>query len=273
MSFSGLESSFAAAKGDIRVANDALVLFIHWKLVQDGLLCIGSGNDQSRSGSELLPNGWSSDPTVYTLNYTDNTSNSYTLKVIVSDDSAICNLIRNKDNKTTDVTITTKQYIQEDLSSYSTAFTNKDELLRKVEQFVQSVIEKAAEPKSELEAIGQNLSEWGGMECNPLRAEPRRPRADAGPPSWDPTQEPPWVGGADLDPLGRGLGGGMLMDPFNPGRPMDPRWDPVGPRNPLGGPGPQFPGGRGGGGRGGRGRNFGDAMRPPGWDFDDNMYM
>ena len=51
-------------------------------------------------------------------------------------------------------------------------------------------------------------------------------------------------------------------------------WDPVGPLHPgdLGGPGP-LAGGRGSrGGRGGGRRNFGDAMRPPGWDHD-NMYM
>ena len=42
-----------------------------------------------------------------------------------------------------------------------------------------------------------------------------------------------------------------------------------------GGVGPRRGGGGGGGlgGGGGGRRNFGDAMRPPGWDFDDNMYM
>ena len=39
-------------------------------------------------------------------------------------------------------------------------------------------------------------------EYNPLREELRRPRADAGPPGWDPLQGPPRIGGADLDPLG-----------------------------------------------------------------------
>ena len=45
------------------------------------------------------------------------------------------------------------------------------------------------------------------------------------------------------------------MDPFHPGRPMDPRWDPVGPRAPMGG-GPQFPG------RGGRGGHPDDPDDP-----------
>ena len=78
------------------------------------------------------------------------------------------------------------------------------------------------------------------------------------------------------------MGGGMLMDPRQGGRmgqPLHPRFDPVGPgmggMGPMGGGVGPLGGGMGGigggmgGGRGG-GRNFGDAMRPPGWD---NMFM
>ena len=54
----------------------------------------------------------------------------------------------------------------------------------------------------------------------------------------DPHENPyvfPRIGGADLDPLNRGQGGGMLYDPFNPTRgPSLPNRDPMAPRLPPG---------------------------------------
>jgi len=100
---------------------------------------------------------------------------------------------------------------------------------------------------------------------------------------------PPRVGGTDLDPLGRGVGGGMLMDPRelmdpfatggrNPGGPRLPpgavppgaRFDPFGPPG-LGPFGPRRPPG---GGRGGSPPGTGpnpDHFKPP--DGYDDMFM
>lgn len=122
-----------------------------------------------------------------------------------------------------------------------------------------------------------------------------------GPPDWDqdlshPRRFPPQVGGADLDPFHRGIGGGMLMDPrelygnsggrFGPGGqgpgqgpfgggprlppgsiPPGARFDPFGPPPPGPRPGPR-------GGPWPRGPNSGnpdpDHEKPP--DYDD-MFM
>ena len=46
----------------------------------EGFLCTGSGSQNSSAGSELLPSGWNSEPTVYELNYSLNSVN-FILKV------------------------------------------------------------------------------------------------------------------------------------------------------------------------------------------------
>ena len=56
-------------------------------------------------------------------------------------------------------------------------------------------------------------------------------------PDWGGRQPAPPLGGNDLDPLGRFGGGSMIMDPrAGHHRDLEPRWDPVGPMGPMGGP-------------------------------------
>ena len=117
--------------------------------------------------------------------------------------------------------------------------------------------------------FGENKKEEGtsaqaeNPQRNPLAAgPPRYPQGQPYHPYNDPYHHDPFgVGGADLDPFGRGRGG-MIMDPFHGGRggPMGgggvprPRFDPPGPLGPMGPRGPRG------------GPNFGDEMPPPGFN-------
>merc|ERR1711874_912853 len=158
---------------------------------------------------------------------------------------------------------------------FRSMFTNKDGLVELVKtEFVKMLLIAPTKSSTKGEEADKNKRKAAEKDetksdvQDPLRVEPRRPRLDPGIPSWGGVGPPP-VGGSDLDPMGGIMGGGMLMDPRQGGRRMDPRYDPVG---------PGFPGEGGGRGRGG-GLGFGNAMRPPGWNDDDppddymNMYM
>ncbi|XP_023345938.1 proteasome inhibitor PI31 subunit [Eurytemora carolleeae] len=277
MSWYGLETLYSSMVKDLKSRNDVLVVFIHWTLTREGWRCTGSGDRKDGTGSELLPASWNSDTSVYQLNYQDTDDSHYTLKVVMVGESALCSLLRIQDNKNTDTTVHLQNYINEDVSSYEAGFKDKDGLRTKIEDLLQ--IFKTKQGSS---GGTNDKTQPQNPEVDPLRAGPsydplrsgRRPRLDEGPPGWDGVG-PPRIGGSDLDPLGGMHGGGMLMDPMHGGRPMNPRWDPVGPTGPLGGDplgggplGGPLGGGRLGGG-GGR-RNYGDAMRPPDWD---NMFM
>jgi len=261
MEFQGLETAYAAVRQDLKTPGDVLVLFVHWKLAKEGFLCTGSGTQSSSPGSELLPSGWNTEPTVFKINYTLKTV-AFVLQVVLAGDSVIVNILRCTDNKFGDATITLQDHISEDLTTFGDLFKNKAELL----SIINSLIDPLTKEKTPEKRKAQQ------DDYDPLRVG-GRPRPDAGPPDWE-GPGVPGIGSSDLDPLGGIVGGGMIMDPTGGVRPMQPSWDPVGPLHPgdLGGPGP-LAGGRGSrGGRGGGRRNFGDAMRPPGWDHD-NMYM
>jgi len=296
MSYPGLETLFAVSKNDLKTPEDVLVLFVHWTLHKEGFRCTGVGeeNVSGGEGSELLPGGWNSTPQVYTLNYKDDKDSKMVLKAVKIGDSLSINLLKQPSKKLAEITLEIQTYISDQLTDYAAVFLQKDDLRKNIEKLFSQF--KEAEKKTE---------EQADMRPDPL-AQPSsrpRPRVDEGPPDFGQVG-PPRVGGSDLDPFGRLGGGGMLMEPPFHGRggggpPMRPRWDPVGPLDPdfgMGGGigGPRFGGGgmggplgggagpfgRGGGGiggfppRGGGGnrRNFGDAMRPPGWDNDD-MFM
>ena len=50
MSYPGLETLYRIFKAEIGQRTDLLVLLLHWRLVKDGVLCVGSGQDKSRQG-------------------------------------------------------------------------------------------------------------------------------------------------------------------------------------------------------------------------------
>jgi len=264
MEFQGLETVYTLVRQDLKTPGDVLVLFIHWKLAKEGFLCTGSGAQNSSPGSELLPSGWNGEPTLFKLNYTFKKAD-YILQVVLAGESAIVNILRCSDNKFSDATITLKDHISEDLTIFGDLYRKKTELLTLVNSLLDPLIKEKTPEKRKAQPEDEK---------DPLRVG-GRPRPDAGPPDLE-VPGVPRIGGSDLDPLGGIMGGGMIMDPTGGRRPMQPSWDPVGPLHPGGlggGPGPLGGRPRGGGGLGGGRRNFGDAMRPPGWDHHDNMYM
>jgi len=287
MSYPRLESTYRCWQGDAQNSAHRLAIFFHWKLMQEGFLCAGSGGT---SKTELLPDAWNSQSDLISLDYVDNCTPPTEVALEVKMEgtqTANCSLTRGKD--TSSVRLDLEEHIDPAKTDTIDVYKNKEGLVAALDKLLSYVRPKQASTERPQSTSGPPPPPYSR---DPLREGPR-PGPDAGPPGWGGVGPPP-IGGADLDPLGRGLGGGMLMDPRGGGGmgfgPVRPRWDPVGPRDPFAGPpmfgprgggmggppggfgGPGMGGGLGGPGMGGFGgrRNFGDAMGPPGWD---DMFM
>ena len=224
----------------------------------------------------MLPRDWNSNNgTVYSLLYQDQNNVGFLLKAVSIDDVLAVSLLNFKTEKSADLSLTPAELI--DLNKGDPVVKNVDETVKLVcDSLAGKLLKKK---KCEEKDVGSKAkqSEKDQPRQDPLMIGGRNPRG-INPGMPQPGGLYPSVGGADLDPLRSGvMGGGMLMDPRQ-GRDIEPRWDPVGPG--VGGIPPRGRGGRGGqrGGFGGPGRNFGDEMRPP--DFNDdndddynNMFM
>jgi len=273
--FFGLESFVKLEKPNIKSSNDVAVVVVHWSLASQGVLCVGVGDtfQTGDQGSEILPDRWNEDGSVYSLKYLNKKDEKFLLKVITVDSMLIISLLALKTESNSDLSITAADFIKTD---GEISFSNLEELVNKIKV---ELVEKVVQPKGKAEKLGgkscDEEQERKTAGHDPLLVGGRggRGRVDPSMPGWGGVGAPP-LGGSDLDPMGGIMGGGMLMDPRQGGRlgqPMQPRFDPVGPG--MGGIGPLGGGGMGGMGPlggGGRGRNYGDAMRPPSWD---NMFM
>uniref|UniRef100_UPI00358EBDBE proteasome inhibitor PI31 subunit n=1 Tax=Myxine glutinosa TaxID=7769 RepID=UPI00358EBDBE len=261
----GLELLLAAAR-PVSPA-DALVCFLHWSLIQDGLHCVGLG-EQSDSAtdvkSEKLPRDWNSNSSdVYTLRYkSPDERKALLMKMLVVDGNAIINVLDMKTEQVVDATIKLEDYISEgDFEDTEKTFKNQTEL--------RSLVQKNLMVPLNMEGMqrdgGKSKGRCSGSERDvDLRVPLQHPRGSQQPglPGIPPFE----VGGADLDPFGFGRGG-MLVDPFRSGRPyrgpgpntgLPPgavppgaRFDPTRPFGPFSGPDP-------------------DHLRPP---DDDDMFM
>lgn len=244
---------------------DVVTAVVHWSVTSRGHLSFGNGDkwEDVSQVTELLPEGWNQDQSVYTLRYAKaDGSDKMLLKVLAAGDILICSLLKVADNKSSDVTISPEEFINIE-AKYPGIFKNKSALLGLIEKELLQPLAPPCQKENEKSQKKQKMEDMEDRnEGDPLMVGPRRPRLDPGYPG-SAGMGPPQVGRSDLDPMGGMMGGGMLMDPRGGGRRMDPRYDPVG---------PSFPGrGRGGGMGGGPARsNFGDEMGPPGWD---NMFM
>jgi proteasome inhibitor subunit 1 (PI31) len=99
MSFStsGLESNFHLYKDKLKRNHDAIVVFVHWYLIQNGFKCMK--NDGKLS--EILPEDWISDEQVYLVRYTKD-SKGYEMKILIVDEHVMINLAVNFDKKKMD---------------------------------------------------------------------------------------------------------------------------------------------------------------------------
>jgi len=275
----GLETFLRVEKERANSSEEVAVVVAHWVLSSHGLLCVGHGEvfKTEEKKSELLPEGWNREGSVFTLRYLNTQDNQFLFKVIKVDNMLIMSILALKTEGSYDLTITPADYINVE---GEVTFTKLDELIDKMKkELAQKVVKHKSESKKNDPSAGVKESKTPGQD--PLLEGGRGGRVNPGMPDWGGVGAPP-LGSSDLDPMGGIMGGGMLMDPRQGGRmgqPLHPRFDPVGPgmggMGPMGGGVGPLGGGMGGigggmgGGRGG-GRNFGDAMRPPGWD---NMFM
>ena len=270
-----------AVCADYSCAADVVVAFAHWRALCSKLRCVGIGDDFAFVGddalSELLPKDWNAearDSKIYGVRYRvdGEREKKFLLKVIVDGDNAILNLVRVADEKTSTSTLAISDAVEESVVGGD----KKEWKVKRQKETAGKIDKELLEPllKEEEKAKKESPHLDPG---DPLRVGPPRQPGQF-PHHPDPFDNDPFgYGGSDLDPFGRGGGGGMIFDPpgLRGGRGggggfPGPRFDPVYPHmsNPgLGGMpgrgrgGPRFPGGN---------RNFGDDMPPPG--FNDDMF-
>ena len=267
----GLALVKKAYEAEIKTKADKVVVVVHWCLLNRGLRLSGAGDNFSTddgSVSELLPGNWNFNDDNFTFKYrqASNLPNKFVLKILIDNDIANIILLRMSDEKTTNHSVDLSKVVQQDLS------------LTEEAEFIQDISKNLLD---ELLPLKNEESPEAKKARVTTEEAPRQPQ-QARNPQIGPGHNPLGVGGADLDPFGNPMGGGMLMDPRNMGRPrapggaLGPRFDPVYPGMPNPGLGPMGPLGpmrpRGGPrfGGGGGGRNFGDEMPPPGYD---DMFM
>ncbi|XP_022101501.1 proteasome inhibitor PI31 subunit-like [Acanthaster planci] len=285
----GLELLYTSVKNQIRSQYDALVCCLHWNMVHSGFKCVGLGEEASGQKSELLPSAWNEGTCdVYTLRYQPiEGTDFYLLKVIRMDDTLLVHLLREKDERVSNLSLETSEYVEVDnLGDFNRMFKNIDKLQQ---EFKSELMDKLKETnstsrQSPRDTPSQQSTRSQEDDTDPLRIPRRQPNQD-GRPDWGQPRNPFVVGEGDLDPFSRAPPG-MLMDPTRsgfpqpgypggyrgglgmPGRlprgavPPGARFDPVGPPNPDGGlPNPQ-----------GRYRGEPDPDHEPPPGFDD-MFM
>lgn len=243
----GMQLIFQSVLPSLAAKSDVLVAFLHWKLVSKEFLCLGSSAefpkaDQIGTGTELLPPDWNTDHDVYQLCYTRK-GKAYLVKGVTVDGQLLLT-IASEDEQVASSSLEIDHHIGEDYRNFQRAFADRDAL----EALVEKELIGPFEDKPKKPAVSTASSD-NRKDQDPLRvprALPRRYRGDDGP-----EVNPFAVGRGDLDPLGRGLGGGMLMDPRHmpfggrpqPGVPsnLPPGAVPPGARfDPFGPPPPEF---------------------------------
>jgi hypothetical protein len=87
-SFTGLESLFFFYKYSLQSNNDAVVLLVHWYLIQIGF------KNLRENGiiTEILPSDWNENQNSYTIKYTKD-GKGYELKCLVVGEKLVVNLI------------------------------------------------------------------------------------------------------------------------------------------------------------------------------------
>ncbi|XP_071804395.1 proteasome inhibitor PI31 subunit-like [Asterias amurensis] len=286
----GMELLYASVKYQIRSQYDALVCCLHWNMVHSGFKCVGTEESPTGQKSELLPDGWcegTSDS--YALRYQPTEGeDGYLLKVVRIDDTLLVHVLRERDEKLSDLSLETSDYVNVDhLGNFHRMFQNLNKLQQ---QFKTDLTDKLKDVPSSSTSSGQTLRDTRRQEnprgreegTDPLRMPSRQPYRDTRP-DWGQPSNPFVVGEGDLDPFS-GAPPGMLMDPRRQGFPggyggglgmpggrlprgaVPPgaRFDPIGPLDPDGRVPNPDPQGRY------RGEPDPDNERPPG--FDD-MFM
>ncbi|XP_038051348.1 proteasome inhibitor PI31 subunit-like [Patiria miniata] len=255
----GLELLYASVQNQIRSQYDALICCLHWNMVQNGFKCVGAGDMATGQKTELLPSEWNGGTgEAYNLRYQPaEGTDYYLLKVVRMDDTLLVHILREKDERISNVSLETSDYVDVDnLGDFNRMFKNLSKLQQKFKSELTDKL-KATPSTSSSSTSRQNPRDTQSRQdpvgreddTDPLRI-PRRQPNQGGRPDWGQPRNPFVVGEGDLDPFS-GAPPGMLMDPARSGFPR-----------------PGFPGGYGGGlGMPGPGRLPRGAV-PPGARFD-----
>lgn len=264
----GLEVLFASLKSQLNGPEDALVSVFHWCMISNGFRCVGCGESEHHvqvAKTEILPDGWNASQDVYTLHYqpenTDN--NTHLLKVVKADQNLLVHVMRQHDNAVHTLTVDTRKYTSGQITNFASTYRSLKDLQQK---FKKQLLSSFTGQQSHSQMSRSAQERYDPLrEPDPLRAGPRRPNPN---PNFGEMTDPFAVGGADIDPLGQGVGG-MYMDPRRFGFPS-PYPDGGHPRLPRGAvpPGARFdpfgpPGVH-------RGEPDNDEAPPPGYD---DMFM
>jgi len=267
----GLELMYHVHRGDLREPADAAVLFIHWTLSSSGLQAehptVDAAAGLAPARSERLPPGWRDGHGVYEVTYVSRAGSRFLLKVLLVEGQLIANMSKLDSDTTAVFNKPLSEMVSGGLDQLGSLYSNANDLRKQVvTSLVEVMLPRPAATSSS--APGPASRRQQQPPADPLRGGAHG--GAYGRPNYG---DPLAVGGADLDPLGRGIGGGMLMDPrrppvsnLPPGVPPGARFDPYGPPGvgprPGGPPRPRVPG-----------EPNPDHIRMPGYDDYDNMFM
>ncbi|CAH0727555.1 unnamed protein product, partial [Brenthis ino] len=276
----GWDLTFKTVEKDVKQKTDVIVAFIHWNLIKRGFRNVGIGDERTLSGdetkSELLPSNWN-DKETYALRYILD-EKLYILHGLITDGTLIVNLMRSEDLAVSNIAVKVEDTVNEISGSIEKLLPNYKDLMYNIKRDLIDSITDRPTNSAQTQTAERN-NPHNNYRDDPLRVPPR-PRPEINPENPNLWELPPPnlrnVGRSDLDPFAP-PGGGMLFNPFNPGRdienpglgvpgglprgavPPGARFDPFGPPGvgPLPGRRPPPP--------------DADHFPPPG--FNDNMFL
>ncbi|KAG8131542.1 putative Proteasome inhibitor PI31 subunit protein, partial [Naja naja] len=110
----GLELLYNSVAPELGCGQDALLCFVHWKLITRDYRCLGTGDQAATNErkSEMLPAGWNADKELYTLRYRlKDDSHDLLVKAILMDNSIILNVMDPKTQKVADLTLKVTDFV------------------------------------------------------------------------------------------------------------------------------------------------------------------
>lgn len=208
-----LEILFNYEKGKLRSGEDALVCCVHSFLIGRGFKCVGHGEQAptaTAKKSDMLPSSWAEGHDHYALTYQHETSGeTFLLKIVKFDRMLLVNFLRFKDERVASFEIRPTDYVENNLSSFDTAFKNLDKLWKLLDTELLNTFANKSKTCPPSKSTEQPRSE--PHQQDPLRATPGRRQ-------WEEHASPFGIGRSDLDPFA-GPGSGMIFDPMRSGMP------------------------------------------------------
>lgn len=210
----GWDLLYKTIETKISKESDVLIALTHWFLVRNSLLCLGVGDDktlgQNEEGTELLPDGWNDNET-YTLRYVFN-GNLYNLIGATTEGTLVINLLDIKTKNVSNIAFATKETVLSLCGGIRMMVPQINEIL---DRFQRELIDPVFPGNRKAVTTQTHCLQTSE---NRQRIFPRNFSSDttginrtSGQPSgFDPLRD---VGRGDLNPLGRGSGGGMIFSP------------------------------------------------------------